>query len=455
MLKFRRVKKLAFFVQINKYKGICFLYKYTCIWSFFCHISLSVYKLYERKVVIASHTVIILTKCRSNMNDTGTVAHGNIAVAYYEMRFFLLLCRCFSGTFPERLVLFIFQIFSLIGFQDLVCFFILFCKLAQNLVHKGLSQVISITVCCLYLTVSLIRVYAERKVGRQCPRCGCPCKEICLLANHFKTYNSRTLFYSLVALGNLLCRKRSSAARAVRNDLKSFIKKIFVPDLFQSPPLRLDIIIIIGYIRMIHICPETNCGRKILPHSLVFPDTFLTLLDKRLHTVSLDLLLAVKTKLFLYFKLYRETMGIPACLTRNHAALHCAVSGDHVFDDTGQYMANVRLSVSGRRSVIKCIGFPFLTTVHTFFKNFVFFPELLNLFFTVHKVQVRIYLLIHDCFLLFSITFYNSFLVVLFYYRSRLLRTEYSRNRTHIRNASCRPSCSYVSARQMYVHLCR
>ena len=93
-------------------------------------------------------------------------------------------------------------------------------------------------------------------------------------------------------------------------------------------------------------------------------------------------------------------MGVPSCLTRNHAALHCTVSRNHILNNTGQHMANVRLAVGGWRSIIKCIGFPFLTAVHTFFKNFVFFPELLDLFFTVHKVQVRIYFLIHDCFLL-------------------------------------------------------
>ena len=258
MLKFRRIKKLALFVQVNKYKGIGFLYKYSCVWSFFCHISLSVYKLYKRKVVIAANTVIILTKCRSDMNDTGTVAHSNIAVTYYKMRFFLLFCSCLFCAFPERFILFIFQIFTLVSFQNLVCFFIIFCQLAENLVHKSLSQIIGITVCCFYLTVGFIRVYAKRQVGRQCPRCCCPCKEIGILAYHLKAYDSGTLFYSFVALGNLLCRKRSSTARAVRNNLKSFIKKIFIPDFFQRPPLRLNVIIIISYIWMLHVSPETN-----------------------------------------------------------------------------------------------------------------------------------------------------------------------------------------------------
>ena len=400
VLKFRSVKKLALFIKINKYKGICFLYEYTCIRGFFRHISLSVYKLYKRKVIFASHTVIVLTECRRDMNDTSTVTHGNIIIAYYIMCFFLLLCSGFSGTFPERLIFFVFQICSFICFQNLVSLFILFGKLAKNPVQKSFRHIISISVCCLYLTVGLIRVYAERQVGRKRPWCGCPCQEIRILSYNLKTDDGRTFFYSLIALGNLLCRKRSSAARAVRHNLKSFIKEILIPDFFQRPPLRLNIIVVISYIRMIHVGPETNGRRKILPHSLVFPDAFFTLLDKRLHTVSLDLFLAVKPELFLNLKLYRKSVSIPSGLTGNHVALHGTISGDHILDNAGQYMTDMRLAVGCGRSVIESIGFSFFTAVHTFFKNMVFFPELLDLFFAVNKVQVRIYLLIHDKFLL-------------------------------------------------------
>ena len=111
-----------------------------------------------------------------------------------------------------------------------------------------------------------------------------------------------------------------------------------------------------------------------------------TFINKRNQTVFLYLLLTIQAKQLLYFKLYRETMGIPACLTRNHAALHCAVSGDHVFDDTGQYVADMRLAVGSWRSVIKHIRLASFTHLDALFKNVFICPELFYFFFPFYKL---------------------------------------------------------------------
>ena len=151
---------------------------------------------------------------------------------------------------------------------------------------------------------------------------------------------------------------------------------------------------------MLHIRPETYCGRKVLPHALVFPDAFLTFFDERLHSVSLDLLLAVQAKLLLHFQFYRQSVGIPAGLTGNHISLHSTVSGDHILDNTGQHMADMGLAVGCGRSVVESVCFAFFAVLHAFFKDMVFFPELFDLFFTVDKIQIRIYLLIQSKLLL-------------------------------------------------------
>ena len=82
-------------------------------------------------------------------------------------------------------------------------------------------------------------------------------------------------------------------------------------------------------------------------------------------------------------------MGIPAGLTGYHISLHGTVSGDHILNNTGQHMSDVRLTICSRRSVIKGIGRSFLTVLHTFAENVILFPEFLRFFFPVHKVQVR------------------------------------------------------------------
>ena len=144
----------------------------------------------------------------------------------------------------------------------------------------------------------------------------------------------------------------------------------------------------VGNIRIIHISPETNGAGEILPHSFVFPDALFTFVNERLNTVLLDLLFSVETKKLLDLKLYRKSVGIPAGFTRNHVSFHGAVSRDHVFDDTGKYVSDMRLAVCSRRSVIEHVWGSFSAAVDTFFKDFFVFPEFLNLFFPVHKVQV-------------------------------------------------------------------
>ena len=126
--------------------------------------------------------------------------------------------------------------------------------------------------------------------------------------------DSGTLFDIFIALSHLMAGKRGTAARAVGNDLEALIEKAFLPDLFQSPPLRLDEVILVSNVRMLHVGPETNGAGEILPHAFVFPDALFTVFDKGLQTVLLDLLFSVQTQHFLYFQLYRKSVGIPACL---------------------------------------------------------------------------------------------------------------------------------------------
>ena len=151
----------------------------------------------------------------------------------------------------------------------------------------------------------------------------------------------------------------------------------------------------ISNIRVIHICPESNGCGKVLPHALVFPDTFLTLGNKWRKTVFFNLFLAIQSKQLLYFKLHRKSMCIPACFSRNHVALHGTVSGNHILDNTGQNVTDVRFAISGWRSVIKGIGLAFFAIVHTLLENIIFTPEFFYFFFSFHKIQVCRYFLIH------------------------------------------------------------
>ena len=119
------------------------------------------------------------------------------------------------------------------------------------------------------------------------------------------------------------------------------------------------------------------------------------MLNKRLKSVLLNLFFSVKTEFLLYFKFNRKSVSIPSCLSRHHISLHGTVSRNHIFYNTCKHMSDMRLSVSRRRSVIKCIGFAVLMTVYTFLKNVIFSPELFNFFFTLDKIHVCRYFVVN------------------------------------------------------------
>lgn len=77
------------------------------------------------------------------------------------------------------------------------------------------------------------------------------------------------------------------------------VKQALIPNLLECPPFRLNVIIFVGDIGIVHVRPKAHDARKFFPHRLILPDRFAAFLDKRLHAVSFDLLLAVNAdKLF-------------------------------------------------------------------------------------------------------------------------------------------------------------
>ena len=134
----------------------------------------------------------------------------------------------------------------------------------------------------------------------------------------------------------------------------ALIKKTLVPHCLKSPPLGLDIVIVICNVRILHISPEAYTIRHVLPLILICPYGLLTLLDKGLNTVTLDLRLTVDAQGLLYFKLYGKAMCIPTGLEAYCFTLHGMVSGYKILNDTSLNMSDVGLTVSRGRSVKEC-----------------------------------------------------------------------------------------------------
>ena len=311
-----------------------------------------------------------------------------------------LLRRSLSRAGKKRFVLLIFQIRSHVSFQYLVGRLFFLSQLAKHRIQKRLRHIVGITVGRFYLHVSFRRVHAQRHVRGQRPGRSRPCQEVSLLAHHLKTNDCGTFLDRLIPLRHFMRRQRRTAARAVGHDLEALVQKSLIPDLLKSPPLGLNEIVMIGHVRIIHIRPETDRAGEILPHPLVFPDRLFTFADKRIQTVLLNLLLAVQTQKLLHLQLHRQAVGIPSRLAWHHIPLHGTISGDHVLDHAGQHVADMRLAIGRRRTVIERISLPLLPGIHALLEDVIILPELTDFLLPVYKIQACVYFLIHVLLLL-------------------------------------------------------
>ena len=140
---------------------------------------------------------------------------------------------------------------------------------------------------------------------------------------------------------------------------------------------------------MLHIRPEAHLAGELLPDFLVAPHRLATLFDEGLHAVSLDFLLALNADFLLDLELDRKAVCIPACLSRDILSLHGAIARNHILDNAGLNVADVRSAVCGRRSVVEHIGPAALALLDGLLKDAVLCPELLNLALARHKVHIR------------------------------------------------------------------
>ena len=350
------------------------------------HAAGGVDELNERKIVVLADVCVVLTECRCDMDYTGAVRQSDITVAGDVPALFAILRLC---AFEQRLILSVFKLLALKGSESLD-------SLGEELLNEGLRHIVYGAVLNLDFNIVLCGVDAERDVRGQSPRSCRPCEEICVLVLCLELDDRRALLDILIALSDLLRRERGAAARAVGHYLEALIEQALVPNLLERPPLRLDKGVVIGDVGVLHIGPEADLAGEILPHTLVFPYALLALLDKGLKTVFLYPLLALDAEQLLDLDLNGQTVGIPARLSGHHIALHGLVARDHVFYNSRQHVADMRLAVCGRRAVIESEGLRILARVDALLENVVLVPEIEHLLLAVDELKIRRYLVVHN-----------------------------------------------------------
>ena len=359
------------------------------------HAAVLVHHLHEGRVVFPSDPCVVFAERRRRMNDARAVFHRDVAVALHEKRFFMLFFGRFGSAGVQRLIFAVFELFSGHFRKNFVGRGVVFLQRAENGIEQCLRHVIHVSVRRLHLRVRLFRIHAETDVRRQGPGRRRPCEEVGVLALDLEADDRRALFQRLIALRDFVRGQRRAAARAVRDDLEALVQKTLVPDRFERPPLRLDVVVVIGHVRILHVRPEADLSREFLPHGLVGPDGFLALLDERLDAKRFDPVFSFNADLFLDFQFHGQTVRVPAGLSRDLLAFHRMVTRNDVLDRARFDMADVRLSVRRRRSVVKHVRGAALADRLALSENVVRRPEGLHFGLSLDKILICRYFLIH------------------------------------------------------------
>jgi len=115
VFKLRCIEQLTSFFKIYKNFFINIFTECTCPRCFLSHFTLTVNKLYERQVVLSADIRVVLTECRSDMNDTCTVCKSYITVASYIISLFI---RCYE--IEQRLIFLVFKVSTDILFNHFI-----------------------------------------------------------------------------------------------------------------------------------------------------------------------------------------------------------------------------------------------------------------------------------------------------------------------------------------------
>ncbi len=100
------------------------------------HHTLLIDELDEREAILTADTGIILTECRGNVNDSGTIVCRYVAVCDHEVCALMLLCSRFRCTGIEWLVVDTDEVRTLIGLEDLVGRHAVLCERAEYLIKQ-------------------------------------------------------------------------------------------------------------------------------------------------------------------------------------------------------------------------------------------------------------------------------------------------------------------------------
>ena len=165
-----------------------------------------------------------------------------------------------------------------------------------------------------------------------------------------------------------------SAARAIRQNLMTFINQSCLEKFLQNPPSGLNEVIIQRNIGVVQINEIPHALCHFSPHAFVSKYGLPALFVKLLDSIGFNILLAAHLELLFHFNFNGKPVGIPSGLSFYFKALHRLITAHGILQRPCDNMVNSRPSVGSRRSLIKDEGRLPLSCRYAFVEKIFFLP---------------------------------------------------------------------------------
>ena len=128
------------------------------------------------------------------------------------------------------------------------------------------------------------------------------------------------------------------------------VEQILVEHLFESPPARLDIIVVQSHVGVVEIDPVCHTFGHLSPSALVRPNTFTASIVEGLHSEFFDGFVAHQIESFLNLNFDRKPVRIPATFSLDKKTFHGLPTANEILVCSSHDVMNTWLPIGRWRT---------------------------------------------------------------------------------------------------------
>ena len=282
------------------------------------------------KVVSNASLVIILTKARGAVHNTGTSIFGNKLGSQNSEAAGLSL---FLEEGEHGLVLSSNEVLTLEVLKNLsVRNFGLLGDIGQSLLHANVDL---LSGGVHKLDVVVVGVHCEGQVGGKGPWGGGPCNQVSsfLVVQDRESHDDSRVIHILVVGTGLEVRQHSVASSRERHNFSATIDKSLIVDLLESPPNTFHEVGVHSLVIVVEVNPSSESVDNSAPFRGESHDNLTAELVVLLDTEGFTLGRVSNLVNLVNLELNGQTVAIPTKATGNVVALHGSVASDDILTE--------------------------------------------------------------------------------------------------------------------------